>query len=201
MDAIWSPLSAADVRERFADAGVPWWTAGGVAIDLFLGWETRPHDDIDVEMLRRDRMVLFDVFSGWDLHAVSEGRLIAWTGQDLARDVFGIWGRPDPSSAWAVEVMLADGDDTTWRFRRDPEISLPLADLVHVTGVGMPYCTPEVQLLYKAKRNRPKDDADLARCLHRLAPSQCRWLADAIARAQPGHAWIPVLHHAAERAT
>lgn len=39
--------------ERFAAVDVDWWIAGGLAIDLFLGWESRQHDDIDIEMFRK----------------------------------------------------------------------------------------------------------------------------------------------------
>lgn len=193
----WSPSTPEQVRERFAPFDVAWWIAGGLAIDLFLGWRTRPHEDIDIEMLRRDREVLFDVFDGWDLRAASDGDLVPWNrGDELADAVFGIWGRPDPTGPWAVEVILANGDDDTWRFRRDPEITLPMVEVVRTTASGMPYCTPEVQLLYKAKRARAKDDADLARCLHRLPAPSMDWLASAIARSEPAHPWIGVLANA-----
>ena len=201
MDAVWSPLGLPEIRDRFSRVAVPWWIAGGIAIDLFLGWETRPHEDVDIEMFREDRMVLFEVFDGWDLHSVSEGRLTPWTGGALPDHVFGIWGRPGPDHDWAVEVILADGDETTWRFRRDPAISMPVADLLQTTDDGLRYCTPEVQLLYKAKRNRPKDDVDLARCLHRLTSAQIGWLSDAIGLAEPDHPWIAVLANAGVRAT
>jgi hypothetical protein len=193
------PISVDEVVDRFQRVHVDWWIAGGVAIDRFLDWVTRPHDDIDVEMFRRDREVLFTVFAGWDLHVVSEGSLIPWrSGDALADSVFGVWGRPTVDSPWAVEVMLADGDGDTWRFRRDPSISLPRGRVVRTSRDGVPYCTPEVQLLYKAKRARPKDDVDLARCLHRLTVAQKQWLSDALARDVHGptpeqHPWRAVL--------
>lgn len=199
MDAVWEPIGLAELTDRFAAVDVPWWIAGGVAIDCFLGWETRAHDDVDVEMFRSDRAALFEVFDGWDLHAMSEGELTPWTGEPLPPSVFGIWGRRDAGSPWAVEIILADGDTREWRFRRDPTISLPFEQLVRTTPSGLPFCTPEVQLLYKAKRHRPKDDTDLARCLHHLDVSQCRWLADAIARAEPHHPWVAVLANAERR--
>ena len=193
----WSPLSVPEIRERFATVSTPWWVAGGLAIDLFLGWETRHHVDIDIEMFRSDREVLFDVFPGWDLRLMSGGDLTPFdAGQDLAPEVFGVWGRPGVDEPWAVEFMLADGDMTEWRFRRDNAIALSGERLLRRTVDGVPYCTPEVQLLYKAKMARPKDDIDFARCLHRLTHSQRDWLADAIARSEPEHPWIGALHSA-----
>jgi hypothetical protein len=193
----WKPLAVPEIGTRFSATSVPWWIAGGLAIDLFLGWRTRPHADVDVEMFRSDRDALFDVFSGWDLQLMSGGELAPFSrGEELAPEVFGVWCRPHPGGPWAVEIMLADGDSTAWKFRRDNEITLPGVQLLKRTPDGVPYCTPEVQLLYKAKMARPKDDIDFARCLHRLTSHQRVWLADAIAISEPDHAWIATLRAA-----
>lgn len=193
----WHPLSIPEVRGRFDAVPIPWWIAGGLALDLFLGWETRPHADIDIEMFRSDRDVLFDVFPDWDLQLMSGGELTPFDrGREVATNVFGVWGRPSSAEPWAVEIMLADGDMTEWMFRRDNAIALPGEQLVMRTADGVPYCTPEVQLLYKAKMSRPKDDIDFARCLHRLTHSQRGWLADAIARSEPEHTWVVALQAA-----
>jgi hypothetical protein len=197
MHDLWNPLSVSEVRNRFEEVSIPWWIAGGLALDLFLGWETRPHADIDIEIFRSDRDVLFDVFPDWDLQLMSGGELSPFNrGQEIAPSVFGVWGRPSPADRWAVEIMLADGTMTEWMFRRDNAIALPGDQLLRRTADGVPYCTPEVQLLYKSKMARPKDDVDFARCLHRLTYAQRGWLADAIASSEPEHPWIVALHAA-----
>jgi hypothetical protein len=193
----WDPLTLDEVLVRFAALDVPWWVAGGIAIDLFLGWETRHHDDIDLEMFREDREILFAVFKGWDLHAAMGGGLAPWTEDEpLDSDAFAIWGRPHMRAPWAVEILLASGDVGEWRFRRDPTITMAGDRLIRTTGGGVPYCTPEVQLLYKAKRSRRKDDVDLSRCLHRMERSQAMWLRDALTRLDATHPWVAVLDHA-----
>ena len=53
MEHRWEPLTVAQIVDRFAPFDVDWWIAGGRAIDLYLGWETRPHEDVDVEMFRK----------------------------------------------------------------------------------------------------------------------------------------------------
>lgn len=190
-------MSLDELNSRLEPTGVDWWIAGGLAIDLFLGWETRPHDDVDVEMFRSDHDALFAAFPGWELHAVSEEGLSPLRrGTDLPETAFGVWGRPDADSPWGVEVILAAGDGRTWRFRRDPSISLPVTNLLRSTRDGLRYSTPEVQLLYKSERARAKDDTDLARCLHRLDDGQSDWLAAAIAKRRPDHPWIAVLANA-----
>lgn len=193
-NAPWSPLSVSEVAERFAAVDVDWWVAGGVAIDLFLGYQARQHADLDLEMRREDREALFDVFEGWELFVVSASTLIPWRrGEYLDAQVFGVWGRASEDQRWGVEVLLADGDASTWKFRRDNTIQLPRGELTMEGPGGVRYCTPEVQLLYKAKRHRPKDDADMVRCLNRMTEEQLLWLIAAIERSEPGHPWLDLI--------
>lgn len=183
-----------EASARFAPSGIDWWIAGGNAIDLFLGWESRPHADLDIEIFRSDSSHIFDLFNGWDLHAVSDRGSRPWSApMDLDESVFGVWIRQDPAAAWQIEVLLADGDRDEWRFRRNSSITLAGRDLVKETANGVPYGAPEVQLLYKALQTRAKDDVDLARCLHRMDQRQRSWLGDAVARMNAEHPWVEVL--------
>lgn len=197
MDEAWKPLTIEEVRTRFEPFGVDWWVAGGVAIDLFLGWQTRDHEDIDLEMFKTDREILFEIFPGWDLHYVEQSALHDWKpGMPMLPEVFGIWGRPTPQDPWAVEIMLCDGDGETWLFRRDHEISFPRSRLTRTNADGVRYCAPEVQLLFKAKKHRTKDDADMVRCLHRLDSTQRNWLSKALERSEPTHPWRELIAQA-----
>lgn len=192
-------MSLDEVSERFDGHDVDWWVAGGRAIDLFLGWETRRHEDLDIEMFRNDREMLFDVFDGWQLFTVSEGAFTEWNrGVPIEPPVFGIWGRPTADDPWAVEVMLADGDGREWRFRRDPTITMPRSRLTRRTDDGLRYCAPEVQLLYKSKQARPKDDLDFARTLHHLDSEQRVWLRESVRTTNPDHPWVAALEWATE---
>jgi len=197
MDERWQPLTLDEVRKRFDGFDVDWWVAGGLAIDLFLGWKSRDHEDIDIEVFKIDREVLFSVFDGWELHFVSVGERHRWRrGMEMGPHVFGVWGRPDAGSPWAVEIMLADGDSDLWRFRRDNEIFFPRSRLTQTTPDGISYCAPEVQLLFKAKKHRSKDDADMTGCLHRMDTEQRRWLSNALSRTEPGHPWLELIRQA-----
>jgi hypothetical protein len=55
---------------------------------------------------------------------------------------------------------------------------------------GVPYLAPEIQLLYKAKNHRPKDDADFDAAVGLLSATQRRWLREALAVHHPGDPWI-----------
>ena len=46
---VWQPWSVHEVALLFSSVTVPWWIAGGWALDLFLGIQTREHEDIDVQ--------------------------------------------------------------------------------------------------------------------------------------------------------
>ena len=51
----WDPLRPQDAVSEFAAWAAPWWVAGGWAIDLLLGRQTREHGDLDLLVLRRDQ--------------------------------------------------------------------------------------------------------------------------------------------------
>ncbi|MGH9027589.1 MAG: nucleotidyltransferase domain-containing protein, partial [Acidimicrobiia bacterium] len=42
----WEPLRPTDLRGLLADLRATWWIAGGWALDLFLGRQTRTHEDL-----------------------------------------------------------------------------------------------------------------------------------------------------------
>jgi hypothetical protein len=86
--------------------------------------------------------------------------------------------------------MINDTRDEQWLFRRLPTISRPLATIGDRTPEGIPYLAPEIQLLYKARGLRPKDEADFLHALPELAQEQRAWLKDALTQVHPGHPWL-----------
>ena len=62
---------------------------------------------------------------------------------------------------------------------------------------GIPYLRPEVQLFYKAKAPRPKDEIDLAAALPVLGPTAIDWLLASIERAYgPANPWLDLIRTA-----
>jgi hypothetical protein len=187
----WSPLTPHEAADALADLGAPWWIAGGWAIDLFLGRTTRPHGDLDVEILRRDQSELPRALTGWDLHSVAGGRVRPWSGRSPVPDeANSLWCRPDSTGPWRMQVLLAGSEGSRWRFRRDPAVWRELADVGKVTPDGIPYLAPEIELLFKAKAPRPKDDRDFDAAIPAMDEPSLRWLRDAMARVHPDHAWL-----------
>lgn len=196
----WQPWQPRAVAELFSTLTVPWWIAGGWAIDLLIGEETREHDDIDVQILRRDQQAVRALLDGWDIQAaLPPPRDETWPFREWRSDtlldlaVHDIWCRPHKTAPWAIQLMIADTNDDQWLFRRDNRISCPLTAIGHQTGDGLPYLAPAIQLLYKAKKPRPKDEADFASVLPHLDQESRQWLAQALAIVHPHHAWITLL--------
>jgi len=188
----WDALSPEGVRTLFGGFGAPWWIAGGWAIDLFLGRQTREHGDIDVAVLRSDQQRLQRHLSDWDVHVAHDGELTLWEAGDwLVAPRWQFWVRRDADAAWAFEVFLEDGRDGEWLFRRDASITLPLDRFGLVSAAGVPVIAPEIALLYKAARaqeERNAQDFDVA--APALDPVARSWLRDALRALYPGHAWI-----------
>jgi hypothetical protein len=190
----WEPLRPAEAAELFRDLAVPWWIAGGWALDLFAGRQTREHADLDVEVLRRDQFVVQRHLAGWDLHTAEDGELHPWrAGVELGAGINSIWCRRSPDAPWSVQVMFAQAEGDVWRFRRNPAIERPLATLGLRTDAGIPFLVPEVQLLYKARGQRPKDDADFALIWPLLDQDRRDWLVASLEATHPGHGWLAQL--------
>ncbi|NYH89197.1 nucleotidyltransferase domain-containing protein [Actinopolymorpha rutila] len=187
----WEPMSVEEVAGLFDRLTTPWWIAGGYAIELFVGRTFRSHGDIDVLLLRRDQAKVHEVLRGWDIHAADPpGTLRLWlAGETLPESVHDIWCREHPDGPWRVQVMLDVADGEEWVSRRDPRIRRPIASLGLRSADGTPFLVPEVQLFYKARGARPKDETDRAAALPALDPEARRWLDDALALTAPDHPW------------
>jgi hypothetical protein len=193
----WRPWSPQEVAQFFAPLAAPWWIAGGWAIELFLGRRTREHEDVDVQILRRDQQAVRALFGAWDMQAaLPPPRDEIWPFRPWRRDevldpvIHDVWCRPTSTQPWALQLMIADTRDDSWLFRRMPTVMRPVNTIGCVSGKGIPYLAPEIQLLYKAKGLRPKDESDFAHALPALHQERRQWLRKALTEAHPGHPWL-----------
>jgi len=194
----WDPLTLSDAVQMFE--GVPFWwvVAGGWAIDMFLGAQTREHHDLDLAVARHEQGLVFETLMllGWDCHLAAGGKLTPWRGEKLATGENNLWCRRPGDLAWRFDLVLTEIDDGDWVFRRNPRVRLAIDEAI---TVGTPsYVSPHVQLLFKARHRQAKDDADLATVLPRLGPDRRRWLHDALRAAEgAGHPWVRLVGDAA----
>ena len=204
---VWQPWQPHEVAQLFSSLKIPWWIAGGWALDLFLGVQTREHFDIDVQILRRDQQAVRALLQQWDiqgcaLHYPYDLEVTAPTLIDtlpfqtwepdmlLGKGAYDIFCRPTTSDPWAFQLMGGDADGDQWLFRRDARVHRPLTTIGSVTPDGIPYMAPEIQLLYKAKAPRPQDEADFARTFPYLDQASREFLVQALALIYPGHRWL-----------
>ena len=59
-----------------------------------------------------------------------------------------LWLRPKGAEPWEYDVMLMHASSTTWTYKRDRRISLPLSEILWARD-GITHLRPEVQLLHR----------------------------------------------------
>lgn len=180
------------VNEWMSDFNGQWGIAGGWAIDLFIGKETRLHSDIEIALFREDQHALKKGMSDWTLDKVVKGELISWEKEWLTLPVHEIHGTHKLTGE-RLEVLLNETMDGEWSFRRESSITFPENSLFLDSTKGIPYLHPAVVLLYKAKDARKKDHTDFFAARNFLKIEDKDWLRQALQVHVPGHIWIPEL--------
>lgn len=174
----------------------PWGIGGGWALDLFLGRETRVHEDLEI-ILFRDTQHAFREF--------------------LPNAGFEMVGKPGTSPQWMpwpegftvelpfhqiranlpdgvqVEALMNERRDGQYLFRRYPALTRPEGSIWLWSDAGAPFLAPEIQLLYKARRHREKDERDFATVTPHLGATQLQWLRDGLTLAHPNDPWLTLL--------
>jgi len=164
----WRAWRPTEVSARLHGTSAPWCVVGGWAIDLFLGRDSRPHDDIEIAVPRDRFHTIRRLLSDHVFHVVGDGEVRRLEeGETPPLDKHQNWVLDPVELAWRVDVMLEPGDDATWIFRRDEHIRAPRARMV-ADRDGIPFLRPEGVLLFKAKLHRAKDDHDFEACLPQL---------------------------------
>jgi hypothetical protein len=190
----WDAWRPDELAARLTDIDVPWYVAGGWAIDLFPGEERRAHEDLEIGIPHDRFDSVAPALPEMDWFAVGDG--LAWplpACRDRFEDHHQTWGRDRATGRWRLDIMREPHDRENWIARRDARIRMPYSQLIQWTPDGIPYGAPEVVLLFKAKAARPKDEADFAAVLPRLTESSREWLRGALALVHPGHRWRTIV--------
>jgi hypothetical protein len=190
--SLWDAWAPDEIAKRFAGVDAPWYIAGGWAIDLYLSGQYRQHEDVEVGVPSQRFADVSSALAGFEFFVVGDG--LAWP-LDGAGDVFEAhhqtWVREPATGLWRMDIFREPSDGDTWICRRDERIRLPYRDLIEHTSDGIPYCRPEVALLFKAKYSElPKNQRDFDATLPHLEPARRRWLSGSIAQVHPGHPWL-----------
>lgn len=184
----WDPWTPTETAEQLRGVDAPWYVLGGWALDLFLGRETRAHDDLEIGVRSEEFPEIRSALADFELVVVGDGQAWPLTDETLAAH-FQTWVR-EPGGPWRLDVIRERWDGDEWIYRRDPRIRLPAALAVARSPEGIPFLRPELVLLFKAKATRPKDVADFEAVLAQLDAGRRSWLRDALTATHPHHPWF-----------
>jgi hypothetical protein len=190
----WCAWRPQELARRLSGIGRPWCVVGGWALDLWHGAETRLHEDIEFTVLREDLAMFRQVLADFRFHAVGDGQVRPLRADEAPpADIAQVWCEDVAAGCWRADMMLEDGTPETWIYKRDPSIRRSRCEMVQVTADRIPYLAPEAVLLFKAKYQREKDEADFARAVPMLDEDRRCWLKACIAKAHPDHGWLAAL--------
>ncbi len=189
------PLTVRELSVLFDGAPFRWGLCGGLAIDQFVGHPTRPHEDLDIALFRENEVSMRARLPSWEFWAAHEpgrGLDLLPDGRSIASDVHMIWCREKGSDKWSLEVLIEEGNESNWTYRRDTRIRRPVSEIFWSTG-QIPVMRPEIILLYKAKEPRENDRHDLDASLPKLDPVAREWLRNALVTAHPFSPWAALI--------
>jgi hypothetical protein len=186
----WRPQQAA---ERLAGVSTPWCVAAGWALDLFRGEQSRPHGDLEIAVPAARFPEIRDRFPEYVWDAVGSGRVWAAAEEPVLAATHQTWRRDPASGRYLLDTVREPHEGGTWICRRDEGLRLPYDAIIERTPDGIPYLVPELVLLFKAKANRPKDQADFAAVLPLLSRARREALGGWLEHVHPGHPWLTEL--------
>lgn len=195
----WEPHTPDDVARLFDGYPGTWWVAGGWAIQAFTGVE-REHEDTDASVLRvelpllrkqlaRKQLDVWSAASGALCPLLPDEEIDATADDVLPPGCGQVWTRRAATEPWEYDVLLAPGTADEWVYKRDTSIRMPMSEALWVRE-EIPYLQPQIQLLYKAKGMRKKDQLDFDNTMPHLDESRRTWLGAVLAQTLPEHPWI-----------
>jgi hypothetical protein len=87
-------------------------------------------------------------------------------------------------------VTVGEGSSEHWIYRRDPTVQVRWESAVLRTPDGVPYLAPDLQLMFKSKNMRPKDDIDAEEVIPAFDDQQRDFLRRSL---DPAHPWRRLL--------
>lgn len=192
MEAVPLLARVADIMSNF---GPTWALCGGWSVDIWLGRETRDHQDVDLTVFYDDQHAVFDYFTtGWLLngHDIHDGDgTEPWSGRRLEFPSH-IHAYSDDGLHLDIQLNRRSGAD--WVFSTKAGLTLPISRCIAPSSLGIPTLAPEAVLFYKAIGwIRPHDETDFQALAPQLADSERTWLRDALSALRPHHPWLPAL--------
>jgi Aminoglycoside-2''-adenylyltransferase len=130
---------------------VPWYVAAGWAIDLYLGGDHREHEDLEIAVPNDRLDEIVAAFPELEFCVITDPQEATplEDARDRLNDTHQTWAREPESGLWRFDVFREPSDGDTWLCRRDKTIRLPYERVIERTDDGIPYCRPEIALLFR----------------------------------------------------
>jgi GNAT superfamily N-acetyltransferase len=187
----WAAWHPDEVHERLRSSPVDWYVAGGWAVDLWLGSQTREHGDIEVAIDRTDFPTWRAGLAQFALFDVGRGRLRPLgEGDEPDPRHRQVWLCDQTERVWRMDTFLEAQVPGWWTCHWLPLVRHPRSLAVARTASGIPFLRPELVLLGKAKHRRPKDEADLKAVLPTLDDDARDRLRTGLRTADEAHPWL-----------
>ncbi len=191
---------------------------GGFALDLFLGYESRVHGDIDVLAFWEDRETIitymqskgffvYEMLGGGKVHRITDVR----TQEKLRKNIFcctedcelvRLYDTEEQDVFWFefqhiglstlnyIEFLFNEKTEDEFVYVRDNRVKRELGKAILVKD-GVTYLAPELCLLFKStdiEREGYQQDFELA--VDKLSQEQRTWFENAMEMLYPeGHKW------------
>lgn len=185
----WEAWSPSEVASRLSNCAFDWSVAGGWALDLWHGEETRPHGDIEISVSSSALGRVRAYFPDHIFYSARAGALSALISDEPGA-AHQFWVLEPGAGKWRLDVLTDPGDEHCWIYRRDTRIRAPRREMRAQSREGIPYLRPHAVLLFKAKAPRPKDEFDFLSSLPKLTSWERHWLKRALEIAHPSSPWL-----------
>ncbi|MFD2830205.1 nucleotidyltransferase domain-containing protein [Corticicoccus populi] len=174
----WQTYPLETIISLFDTLDIQWGIGGGVALDLYYGFKTRNHEDIDIIIFVKDAAEVIHLLQDFSLFKAENGILTPYTYEDKMDDSFSIWVSEEEDSPFVFEILLISTREDFWIYKRNSDIRGSTDELFLLNESNIPYIKPEIQLLYKMDGShiRDKDIIDFEKFVPLLGADEKIWL-------------------------
>ena len=202
-----------EAADMLSGMNAKWAFCGGFALDLFLGRETRPHDDIDICAFDHDRNAIKDYMLslGWRVYEFRGNGMLcplnAETDSESGRNlmclrpncalvefypcevpgmVYYIFRHGTMEELSYIEFLFNRADETGFHLDKRLDLTRDTEKAILRNG-KYSYIAPEIALAYKSlSADDPKSEQDFNAVYPALNDEQKNWLQSAL---YDGHPW------------
>lgn len=146
----WRPL-AIEALSHEMPGFENWVLCGGYSVALFVGKDTRLHDDIDIGVFRSQLLACLSAIGRERVFLCLRDTHCPWDGGDIPGEVHDIWITDRARKHWVFQIMVFDDEADRVFYRRDRRVSWAKEHhCIQIEGVRV--LNPFVTFLFKTNK-------------------------------------------------